>query len=447
MVLLHGFPEAGRGWLPVMQQLAGGHTVVVPDLRGTGESERPESGYRKVDQAEDMRALLRALDLKGPSVVVGHDIGGMVAYAWAAKYPDEVQALVLVELMVPSLGLEALMDPSKGGMFHFGLFMTPEVPELLLANHEQEFMEWWFKSMTLKPDAIPPNDVATYAKLYTGRDRLRGGLAQYRTLLEDAKDNQKLSQVPLPMPVLAIGGAASTGDKLAKGMEPACETLYSAVAPCGHFVMEEEPAWFLAELGKFLKAISQPATASSLPEWITKHLLASKPTVGSRVAVRGGTSSLGTALPAHRGTKDAEVIWLAGDRYTVMLTGAETAGQLAVFHFLVPPGGGPPPHTHTLEDETYYVLRGKATFTVDGHDIEAAPGEVIYGACGVKHSFTNKLDTDLEMVCVCEPAGIEGFFRAAGKQAPDREARPAPPTKEDIARLTEAAPRFGMILG
>lgn len=450
MVLLHGWPQTGRTWRLVMPTLAQSHTVVVPDLRGAGSSALSDGGYAKVNQAEDLRALLRGVNLDGPAVVVGHDIGAMIAYALAARYPDEVAALVLMEVLLPGLGLEPLMDPAQGGMFHFGLFMTPDAPELLFEGHEQAFMAWWFDRLSAKPGAIPVEDVAIYAEAYTGHDRLRAGFAQYRSYEEDARDNRRLAQVPLPMPVLAIGGAASVGTKLAQSMEPLCEVLTTAVAPCGHFVPEEAPDWFIGELMRFLAVSQRPVEPGLvdrvLPAWVAAHLPGKSAPTRSTVAVRGGIDAPASATPQHRGTRDAETLWMAGDRYTVLLTGAETAGRLALFHFLVPPDSGPPPHTHAREDETYYVLRGRVTFTVGGQTFEAGPGEVAYGPRGVTHGFRNAGDVDAEMVCVAEPAGIETFFRSAGRTAVDRLARPPAPNAADKARLAEAAPQFGIML-
>ena len=118
IVLLHGWPQTGRAWRHVMAPLAEHRIVVVPDLRGAGDSERPLEGYRKTDQAEDLRGVLAALGIAVPVVVVGHDIGGMVALAWAARHPDDVAALVTLDVLFPGLGLEEAMDVARGGMWH-----------------------------------------------------------------------------------------------------------------------------------------------------------------------------------------------------------------------------------------------------------------------------------------------------------------------------------------
>jgi pimeloyl-ACP methyl ester carboxylesterase len=257
MVLLHGWPQTGRAWRRVMGHLAERYTVVVPDLRGSGSSARPEGGYRKTNQAEDMRGVLRHLGLSGPSVVVGHDIGAMVAFAWAAGFPDDVAALVTVDVIFPGLGLEEAMDVANGGMWHFGFFMQPLIPEMLFDGHELEFFTATFTALS-NPGTFTGEDLAFYARAYQGRERLRGGFAQYRDLLQDGEDNRALVRNhPLTMPVLAIGGGDRTGAGVADALRPYAPRLTGLVAPTGHFVAEEDPTWFLQALNDFLDPVTE----------------------------------------------------------------------------------------------------------------------------------------------------------------------------------------------
>jgi pimeloyl-ACP methyl ester carboxylesterase len=252
LVLLHGWPQTRRAWRLVMARLAEHHTVVVPDLRGTGASARPAGGYRKTNQARDLRGVLEALDLRGPAVVVGHDIGGMVALAWAAEFPDDVAALVTLDVLFPGLGLEEAMDVAHGGMWHFGFFMQPGIPEMLFDGHELEFFTTTFRALA-NPGTFTDGDLEYYARAYRGRDRLRGGFSQYHDLLADGRDNRALlARGPLTMPVLAVGGAARTADAVATELRPWTTDLTARIAPTGHFVAEEAPEWFLETLADFL---------------------------------------------------------------------------------------------------------------------------------------------------------------------------------------------------
>ncbi|NEB38515.1 alpha/beta hydrolase [Streptomyces sp. SID14515] len=251
LVLLHGWPQTSRAWARVLRALARTHTVVAPDLRGTGASDRPEDGYRKTNQADDLRGVLKALDLGGPVAVAGHDIGSMVALAWAAAHPDDISHLILIDALLPGLGLEEAMNVAEGGMWHFGFFMSEHVPEMLFDGHELEFFTATFTAMS-NPGTFTDEDLAAYAHEYTGRERLRGGFAHYRTLLDDGRENRALlTQRHLPMPVLAIGTAHSD-TTAAKALRPYADDVREAFAPTGHFVAEEDPGWFVATLNDFL---------------------------------------------------------------------------------------------------------------------------------------------------------------------------------------------------
>lgn len=251
LVLLHGWPQTSRAWARVMPALAETHTVVVPDLRGAGASDRPADGYTKTNQAHDLRGVLAVLGLTGPAAVAGHDTGSMVALAWAAAHPDDVSHLILVDALLPGLGLEEAMNVAQGGMWHFGFFMAPDVPEMLFDGHELEFITATFTAMS-SPGTFSADDLAAYAQAYTGRERLRGGFAHYRTLLEDGRENRALlARRPLPMPVLAIGTHQS-GDATARALAPHGDDVQAAVAPTGHFVAEEDAGWFTRTVTEFL---------------------------------------------------------------------------------------------------------------------------------------------------------------------------------------------------
>jgi pimeloyl-ACP methyl ester carboxylesterase len=264
VLLLHGWPQTSWAWRDVLQPLAAlGYTVIAPDLRGLGRSAHAEGGYEKDNQAEDMRELLLGLGL-GPQVrVVGHDIGGMVAFSYARLHPTEVERLVLIELAVPGFGLEQAMDVAKGGRWHFGLFMTPEVPELLFEGHERVFFEWWFSHMSRSPTAptsdhspFTPDVIDVITQAYTGREALSSGFEHYRTLLADGKVNRAWADAGgrLDMPVLAIGGAFAVRSALADGVRPAAPNLEAAVIEgSGHFVAEERPDELMERLSVFLK--------------------------------------------------------------------------------------------------------------------------------------------------------------------------------------------------
>jgi pimeloyl-ACP methyl ester carboxylesterase len=172
----------------------------------------------------------------------------MVAFAWAAAHPEDVAALVLLDSLLPGLGLEEAMNVATGGMWHFGMFMAPAIPEMLFDGHELEFLTATFRAMS-NPGTFSDEDLAHYAAAYRGRDRLRGGFAHYRTLLDDGRENRALLDAgPLPMPVLAIGAASHSAEDPAAPLRPHAVDVRGVLAPTGHFIAEEAPDWLVAEL-------------------------------------------------------------------------------------------------------------------------------------------------------------------------------------------------------
>jgi len=153
-----------------------------------------------------------------------------------------------------------------------------------------------------------------------------------------------------------------------------------------------------------------------------------------------------TGLPLRRGQAEGDQYWVAGDRYTFKLTAAETGGAFSLFHFMVPPDSGSPPHTHAREDETFVILKGTVRIRAGDATVTAGPGDTVFGPRGVTHTFHNVGQDNAEMLCLAVPAGVEGFFMAAGQPAPDPATTPPRPTGADKARMAEAAPRFGITL-
>ena len=153
-----------------------------------------------------------------------------------------------------------------------------------------------------------------------------------------------------------------------------------------------------------------------------------------------------TGIPIRRLAGAGDQYWVAGDRYTFKLTASDTGGAFSLFHFMVPPDSGSPPHAHAREDETFYILKGTVRIKAGDTTVTAGPGETVFGPRGVTHTFHNVGQDNAEMLCMAVPAGVEDFFVAAGQLAPDPTTIPPRPTNADKARMAEAAPRFGITL-
>jgi pimeloyl-ACP methyl ester carboxylesterase len=239
VVLLHGFGDTGDMWAPLATDLARDHTVVVPDLRGMGLSSIPAGGYDKKTQAGDIRAVLSALKIEH-SVVIGHDIGTMVAFAYAARYPQLTDRLVVMDAPVP--GITPWNDIVRSPMlWHFD-FGGKDM-ERLVAGRERIYLDRFWNEFACTPAKVDEQTRQHYAKLYARPGAMHAAFAQFRSIRQDALDNEPVLQKHLSMPVLAVGGEKSFGNNEAIVMRNAADNVTEVVIPAaGHWLMEEAPA-------------------------------------------------------------------------------------------------------------------------------------------------------------------------------------------------------------
>ena len=249
VVLLHGFGDTGDMWEPLAENLARDHTVVVPDLRGLGLSAHPEGGYGKWNQAADVRGVLTQLGIDH-AVVVGHDIGTMVAYAYARRYPDKTDRLVVMDAPVPGLPPwdQIVRLPL---LWHFDLGGADM--ERLVAGRERIYLDRFWNDFAGDPAKVDENTRQHYAELYARPDVMHSAFAQFRSIRQDAEDNKAALNEKLSMPVLAIGGAKSFGANEAVVMRNAASHVTELVVPdAGHWLMEEAPAATVAAVRSFI---------------------------------------------------------------------------------------------------------------------------------------------------------------------------------------------------
>jgi pimeloyl-ACP methyl ester carboxylesterase len=255
VVLLHGFPQNWREWRHVMPALAeAGHAVVAPDLRGFGWSDKPLEGFDVGTVSEDIRQLV-AKQSQRKVALVGHDLGAVVAYAWAAAHADEVERLVLIEGLPAGLEPPSAAIPMLRGqpLWHLAFGSTPDVPEALLAGRERVLVEFLLRHGACDPTAFSDEDIDAYARSFAALGGVRGALAHIRAIPRSAALNRTLAVKRLAMPVLAIGAALSYGPRMEEGACRFADDVTGLVAEqCGHWVPEERPSWLAQQLLAFL---------------------------------------------------------------------------------------------------------------------------------------------------------------------------------------------------
>jgi len=250
VVLLHGFGDTGDMWEPLAADLARDHTVVVPDLRGLGLSSHPEDGYDKKNQAADVRGVLTKLNIDSADVV-GHDIGTMVAYAYARRYTDQTRHLVVMDAPVPGVPPwdQIVRSPL---LWHFDLG-GPDM-ERLVAGRERLYLNRFWNDFAGDPSKVDEATRRHYAELYAKPGTMHSAFAQFRSIRQDAEDNKASLAPKLTMPVLAIGGAKSFGANEAVVMRNAATHVTELVVPnVGHWLMEESPGVIVAAVRNFIE--------------------------------------------------------------------------------------------------------------------------------------------------------------------------------------------------
>jgi pimeloyl-ACP methyl ester carboxylesterase len=251
VVLLHGYGETGDMWEPLAAKLVADHTVIVPDLRGMGLSDHVATGYDKKTQGYDVSGVLDALKV-GKVEVVAHDIGNMVAYAFAAEEPDRVTKLVLMDAPLPGVGPweEILKNPL---LWHFR-FGGPDM-ERLVKGRERIYLDRFWNEFSADPKHFDEASRQHYAKLYARPGAMHSGFEQFHAFDQDAIDNKGfLAKGPLPMPVLAMGGEKSFGSMMATVARAAATNVQGVVIPdSGHWLMEEQPQATVSAIVDFLR--------------------------------------------------------------------------------------------------------------------------------------------------------------------------------------------------
>jgi pimeloyl-ACP methyl ester carboxylesterase len=250
VVLMHGYAETGHMWNPVMPDLAKIHTVIVPDLRGAGASEKPATGYDKKTMAQDIHGLVKSLGFDKVTIV-GHDIGLMVAYAYAAQYPDETDHVVLMDAFLPGIGNWKDMWLMRD-LWHFHFY--GDVPLALVAGRERIYFEHFWNDFAANPrHSIPEADRQIYAEAYAQPGGMRAGFEYFRNFEQDAMDFQQFARNKLTMPVRVISGEKSGGEFLIDQVRLVANDVQGKVIQgSGHWLLEEAPEQVIPVLNEYV---------------------------------------------------------------------------------------------------------------------------------------------------------------------------------------------------
>ncbi|MEV6644836.1 alpha/beta hydrolase [Amycolatopsis sp. NPDC051371] len=257
LFLLHGWPQTSHCWHQVLEPLAETHTVIAPDLRGYGRTDKPRAGYDKRTMAADVAALAEHLGFAKVDVA-GHDRGGRVAHRWALDRPDQVGRLAVLDI-APTRAMWQRLDTGVAQAYWHWLFhLQPDLPELLAGQNIAAYLGYFYERWTYQRHSLDPDAVAEYVRAFSQPGALRAGFDDYRASFPDdaeLDDADYAAGKRITQPLLALWGAnglLGTLPTLEIWREYANDATGEALAECGHFLPEEQPAEVVSHLRKFL---------------------------------------------------------------------------------------------------------------------------------------------------------------------------------------------------
>jgi haloacetate dehalogenase len=258
VVLLHGWPQTSHCWRHVLPRLAERWTVIAPDLRGYGLTDKPADGYDKRTMAGDMRGLVHQLGFDRVTVV-GHDRGARVAHRWALDHAEEVERLVVLDV-VPTRATFRRADATVARNYWHWLFhLQPDLPELLVGDKIEAYLRWFFERWTVQRPQVE-DAIDHYVEAFRRPGALRAGFDDYRATFPtdiDHDDADAARGNRLTMPVLALWGSSGLPARLPVvdvWKEYADDVSGAAIPDCGHFISEEQPELLLEHLAEFLES-------------------------------------------------------------------------------------------------------------------------------------------------------------------------------------------------
>jgi pimeloyl-ACP methyl ester carboxylesterase len=252
IVLLHGWPETWYEWRHIIPELiVNNYTVIAPDMRGLGDSEKSLTGYDKKTVSEDIYQLVEKLGYN-KVYIVAHDWGGPVAYSYAAAHPENVSKMIILDTLLPGFGYEEAGNFSPNGIWHFSFHAVRDLPEKLIDGQEDVYLNWFYDSFTYNQSAITTEDREEYIKQYSKPGAMRAGFEYYRAVFEDAEQNKEYGKEKLNIPILTIGGEAGVGNFTTISFQMVANNVSGITLPnTGHFIPEERPNFVTKQILKF----------------------------------------------------------------------------------------------------------------------------------------------------------------------------------------------------
>ncbi len=258
LVLLHGWPQHSHMWRRVMGELSKNYRVIAPDQRGAGKTTILDTGYDKATMAQDLKEFLDKLEIQTLHLA-GYDLGGGVAYAFAAANPAMVTKLMIMEFALAGFGLEGSLQFDKtvnaNSNWHMAMFQVLDISEHFFGDQKRDMLAWFFWHISCDPLAVTPENFKIYLDAISQPKAFKAGLLYYATLFQDLEANRASAQKKLTMPVLGVGGECSGGPYIEKLLAPVATNVKGAVIPkAGHWLADENPAELAKVMLEFLSA-------------------------------------------------------------------------------------------------------------------------------------------------------------------------------------------------
>ena len=255
LVLLHGYPQTGQMWHKVSPTLMKRFNLIIPDLRGYGDSEKARSGFDKKTMAKDIACLASELGHE-TFFLLGHDRGARVAHRLALDFPEKVEKLIVLDIVPTHTIFSRTGRELAAAYWHWFYFQAPDLPEIMIRNSAEPFLQTMFRSLSWRPDAIDDLLFAEYLRAFTSPGTIRCGLEDYRAAATiDYEDDERDLGTKLSCPVYTIWGQFGKMESLFDVVDTwkeKADNVMGKSLPCGHFIPEEAPDELLSEIVPFL---------------------------------------------------------------------------------------------------------------------------------------------------------------------------------------------------